>query len=152
MTYSCQWGYQIAYAPEGEYNQSITCEINNSTGVPYWKGYEKLVSCMPIYCDPPPAILNADIPNINFSSPGTNLSFGNLSSYFIETKLNYSCLYGYRFQHSEQLSEIITCKTVSYSSHIAKWDHVNISCIRMISNSWFLFYSTYQIHFKIIFS
>ncbi len=127
----------MADSPQGVYIQSITCEINSTTGIPYWMGEENLMSCIPINCDPPPAILNAYISNIKLSSTETNLSLGNSSNYFINTQVNYSCLTSYRFQHSGELTAMLRCNTVSLLSHIAQWNPVNISCPRISHN--FLF-------------
>ncbi len=128
----CYFGYQLYGRAQGSYLQSITCKINTTTGIPYWDGFSDLVDCIPIYCQPPPEISNADIENILYSDPGTLVKFDNSSTYFIDSKVNYSCLVGYRFDYSSELYGIITCKTVVFSTHIAGWDPVNISCVRML--------------------
>ena len=131
VEYKCNSGYQVENT-KASYVQTIVCTINSANGIPYWNGIDELVNCIPVNCEPPPNISNAELDEIIFSNPINNMNISeNNSTYFLGTQVYYTCFAGYRFSHTLELSAQINCSTVSSSSHIAAWEPNNINCIRM---------------------
>ena len=132
VIYTCKDGYQLYGRKIGEYLQSISCAINTTDGTVFWEGVYNLTSCIPINCENPPTFLNALLINTTYSNVEVNISNtikGN--PYFLGSTVIYACNSGYRFNHTGQLSAVLTCNTVPNQSHIAAWGPSNIACVRM---------------------
>ena len=125
IEYTCQKNFKKA--PGNASTSMVICEINED-GILYWEGSENLTNCIPIYCDKPEAIPNA------------NELTGDYGQDLPDTSRQIICLEGYYISRIHATNMIIKCQQESASVALWKvedsdeyWDEDNFSCEGTVS-------------------